>query len=402
MSREVPLVLMASLVAAELLIYWLSRTSRSFGERLSRLGLSSQPGVLLFDVGGRVSPRVAGKPAKYLLLVLSIGSLAFSAYLFYSILLGYMAELLSSLIRGTEAPQSPLVPVVPGITLGLDILPPLLVAVGVGLVVHELSHMLVAVVNGVPVESWGVGVALIFPVAYVRTSEEAFAGSGLSVKASVLGAGVAANLVLGLLSLALVGAVSQPLLTYLEGPHVLVAGVEQDMPAGRSGLKWPALLEQINGTAIDSLERLRSVLSTGLEGTAVFVFRVRPLVRVGFCGYYTSSDEVEEYLVVRTEEDVRRYGHRVGIAVAPAAFVFSSKTPRYLLYADCQLRLLYIVNVSLAVVNSAPLLVTDGGRLLSELLRRVRAQRLDRAVQWATLALTALVVGIGFAQSLLR
>ncbi len=402
MSREVSLMLMASLVAVELLVYYLSKTSQSFRERLTRLGLTSQPGVLLLDVGGRVGPRAVGKSVRYPLLALSLGSLALSAYLFYSILLGYVAELLASLSRGVEAPQSPLVPIVPGITLSLDILPPLLVAIGIGLVVHEASHMLAAVANGVPVESWGVGLALIFPVAYVRTSEEVFSRSGLFVKASVLGAGVAANLVLGLLSLSLVGAVAQPLSTYLEGPHVLIVGVDQDMPAGRSGLRWPAVLEQINGTAIDSLERLRSVLNASLDGAAVFRFRVRPLVGTGLCGYYTSSEDVEEYLVVRTAEDAERYGYRVGISVAPAAYVFSSRTPPYMLYASCQLQLLYIVNVSLAVVNSAPLLVTDGGRLLSELLKRVRAQRLDGAIQWTTLALTALVVALGLVQALSR
>lgn len=402
MPREVAIVVMVALVAAELLVYYLSRTSQGFRERLSRLGLTAQPGALLLDLGGRVGPRVAGRSVRYPLLALSVCSLALSVYLFYSILLGYVAELVASVSRGAETPQSPLVPIIPGITLGLDILPPLLVAIGVGLVAHELSHMLAAVVNGVPIESWGVGLALIFPVAYVRTDEEAFASSRLTAKASILGAGVAANLVLGLLSLVLLGAVAQPLSAHLEGPYVLIVGVDQGMPAGRSGLRAPAVLEQVNGTAVDSLEGLRRVLNTSLEGTTTFRFRVRPLVGVGFCGYLVSSSEAEEYLVVRTAEDARRYGYRVGIAVAPVAYVFPSGTPTYLLYADCQLRLLYVVNFSLAAVNAAPLLVTDGGRLLSELLRRTRARGLDRAVQWTTLALTALVVAIGLAQSLAR
>ncbi|MEM4775353.1 MAG: M50 family metallopeptidase, partial [Sulfolobales archaeon] len=339
---------------------------------------------------------------RYSLLALSAISLSVSAYTFYRTILSYLVELLASLGRGGPTPQSPLVPVIPGITLGLDILIPLLISIGIGLVVHELLHMLTAIINGVPLESWGVGIALIFPVAYVRVSEAEYSSSKLSVKASILCAGVMANLALGLLSLGLLGVVTQPLATYLDGPHLLILGVEPNMPASRASLKTPAILEDINGTAIDSLYKLREVLNSTLSGTTVFKFRVRALVEVGFCGYYRASEEVNEHFVVRSVEDVEKYGYRIGIIVAPSAYVYSSETPIHLLYSSCQLQLLYIVNVSLAVVNSAPLIVTDGGKLVSELLKKARAQRLDRVIQWTTLVLTALVVSIGLAQSLLR
>ncbi|MEM0351836.1 MAG: M50 family metallopeptidase [Sulfolobales archaeon] len=402
MSREMALAALMALVIAELLLYYLSRSSQSFKEKLSKLKLIVEPGVLMVDLGKRVKPRSAGEHVRYSLLALSVVSLVISLYMFYSTIASYMMELFSSLSSGGPAPQSPMVPVIPGITLGLDILIPLLISVGMGLVVHELFHMLTAIINGIPVESWGVGIALIFPVAYVRVSEVEFSHSKLNAKVSVLCAGIMANLALGLVSLGFLGLVAQPLTTYLEGPHMLILGVEPNMPAGRVGMKTPAILEDINGTAIDSLDKLRKVLNTTPSETAVFKFRVRALVEVGFCGYYRASEEVSEYLVLRNSEDVEKYGYRVGVVVAPSAYVYSSETPIYLLYSSCQLQLLYIVNVSLAIINSAPLIVTDGGRLISELLKKVRAEKLDRVIQWTTIVLTALIVSIGLVQSLYR
>lgn len=402
MSREASIFALVVVVAAELLLYYLARTSQNFRGKLAKFKIVLEPGALLLDVGKSVKPREVGNFPKYTILAASITSLVFSAYLFYRTVIGYIIDLLTAVSKGESAPQSPLVPVIPGITLSLDILVPLLVSIGVGLVVHELFHLLTAIISGVPVESWGIGIVLIFPVAYVRVSEEGFAQSKLRIKASILCAGVMANLAVGLLSMVLVGAVNQPLADFLEGPHMLLVGVDPEMPAARAGLRQPAVIEEINGSKVESLEKLREILNKGLDGRAVFRFKVRPLVEAGFCGYYRASRDAVEYSIIRNAEDVEKYGYRVGIIVIPTAYVFSSRTPTYLLYANCQLQLLYIVNVSLAVVNSAPLVVTDGGRLISELLKKLKIHRLDKMIQWTTLALTALTVTIGLVQSLLR
>ncbi|MCX8184955.1 MAG: M50 family metallopeptidase [Sulfolobales archaeon] len=400
MSREGVLLTLAAVVAVELLLYYRYRSSQSFRERLARLKLFVEPGALLVDIGRSVRPRKVGRVVRYSLLALSVTSLAASAYLFYNIVIGFIIDLATSIGRGGPAPQSPMVPIIPGITLGLNILIPLLVSIGIGLAVHELFHMVVALVNGVPVESWGVGLALIFPVAYVRVSEENFSKSKLDVKASIMCAGIMANVAVGLLSLILTGFTVQPLVPYLDGPYLLIMGVDPVMPAGRTGLRYPAVLEEINGSLVRSLDELREILNKSLDNVAIFRFRVRPLVETGICGYYRASEQGEEYLITRYLEDVEKYGYRVGITIAPNSYVFSSSTPSYLLYANCQLQLLYVVNISLAIFNSAPLIITDGGRLLSEVLKIFGAQKLDRVVQWATIALTVITVSIGLIQAL--
>ncbi|MCS7099530.1 MAG: M50 family metallopeptidase [Sulfolobales archaeon] len=400
MSREGILLVLAAIVAVELALYYCYRSSQGFREKLAKLKTFVEPGALLIDVGRGLSPRRAGRALRYALLAISATSLAVSAYLFYSIVLNYVIDLVTSIGRGEPAPQSPIVPVIPGITFGLNILLPLLISIGIGLAAHEVLHMVVALVNGVPVESWGIGLALIFPVAYVRVSEESFSRSKLEVKASVLCAGIMANVVVGLLSLALAGLAAQPLAPYLDGPHLMIVGVDPAMPAGRAGLVYPSILEEINGSSIRSLDELRETLNRSLDRVAVFRFRVRPLVDTGVCGFYRASELSEEYLVTRSLGDVEKYGYRVGIVVAPSSYTFSSATPSYLLYANCQLQLLYIVNISLAIFNSAPLIITDGGKLLSEVLKKVGAQKLDRVVQWSTVALTAITISIGLAQAL--
>jgi len=396
-SRTAAAVALLALVAVELALYLLTRTSQRLREALSRCRVAVEPLAVLVDVGREVSPRELGRFARYFILTLSMASVAFSTYLFYSILVSYLSNLVRSLASGVEVPPSPMVPLLPGITFGLGLLPPILVAVGLGLAAHELAHMAVSIVSGVPVRSWGVGLALVFPLAYVRVDDERFSKERLAVKASVLGAGVTANLALALLFLVAAGLATQAVYGYVEGPYLVVVDVEEGMPAARAGLEVPSVIVSVNGTRIDSLEKLREVLNSSLDRETVFEVYVLPLTK-GTCELYRLSSRGRTYTIRRGLDDVERYGYRIGITLAIAPYVFSPQTPDYLLYAYCQLHILYVVNLSLAIINAAPLLVTDGGRLLTELLKSPKVRAIDKAIQWTTVALTVLVLAIGFRQ----
>jgi membrane-associated protease RseP (regulator of RpoE activity) len=397
--RVIAVVALLALVAVEVVLYVLVRSSQRFRESLSRYRVSVEPLAVLVDVGSGVGPRRLGRLARYPVLTVSAVSVVFSAYMFYSIVINYLSNLIRSLASGVGAPPSPMVPLLPGITFGLGLLPPILVAVGIGLAVHEFAHLAVAVVSGVPVRGWGIGLAVVFPLAYVRVDEERFSREGLEVKTSVLGAGVAANLALALASLAVTGLATQALYSYVDGPYLVVVGVEEGMPAARAGLEVPSVIVSVNGTRIDSLEKLRELLNSSLDRETVFEVYTIPLTR-GTCEYYKLSSTGKVYAIRRGLEDVRRYGYRIGVTLAIAPYLFTAQVPDYLLYTYCQLQVLYVVNLSLAIINSAPLLITDGGKLLTELLRSPKVRAVDRVIQWTTVALTALVLAIGLSQAL--
>jgi hypothetical protein len=397
--RVIAVVALLALVAVEVVLYVLVRSSQRFRKSLSRYRVSVEPLAVLVDVGSGVGPRRLGRLARYSVLTVSAVSVVFSAYMFYSIVINYLSNLIRSLASGVGAPPSPMVPLLPGITFGLGLLPPILVAVGIGLAVHEFAHLAVAVVSGVPVRGWGIGLAVVFPLAYVRVDEERFSREGLEVKTSVLGAGVAANLALALASLAVTGLATQALYSYVDGPYLVVVGVEEGMPAARAGLEVPSVIVSVNGTRIDSLEKLRELLNSSLDRETVFEVYTIPLTR-GTCEFYKLSSTGKVYAIRRGLEDVRRYGYRIGVTLAIAPYLFTAQVPDYLLYTYCQLQVLYVVNLSLAIINSAPLLVTDGGKLLTELLRSPKVRAVDRVIQWTTVALTALVLAIGLSQAL--
>ncbi len=397
-SRTAAAVALLALVAVELSLYLLAKTSQRFREALSRRRIAVEPLVVLVDVGGEIGPRELSRFARYPILALSMASVAFSTYLFYSVLVSYLGNLVRSLASGVGVPPSPMVPLLPGITFGLGLLPPILVAVGLGLAAHELAHMVTSIVSGVPVRSWGVGLALVFPLAYVRVDDERFSKERLAVKASVLGAGVTANLALALLFLVATGFTAQAVYGYVNGPYLVVVGVEGGMPAARAGLEVPSVIVSVNGTRINSLEELREILNSSLDREAVFEVYVVPLTK-GICELYKLSSMGRTYTIRRGLDDVERYGYRIGVALAIAPYIFSPQTPNHLLYAYCQLHMLYVVNLSLAIINAAPLLVTDGGRLLTELLKSSKVRAIDKAIQWTTVALTVLVLAIGFRQA---
>jgi hypothetical protein len=397
--RDIAVAALLTLVAVEVAFYLLVRSSRGFREALFRYRVSVEPLAILVDVGGGVSPRRLGRLTRYAVLAVSAVSVAFSAYMFYSIVVNYLVNLIRSLASGAGAPPSPMVPLLPGVTFGLGLLPPILVAVGIGLAVHEFAHLAVAVVSGVPVRGWGIGLAIVFPIAYVRVDDERFSREGLEVKASILGAGVAANLALALASLVAAGLVTQALYSYVDGPYLVVVGVEEGMPAARAGLEAPSVIVSVNGTLVDSLEKLRGILNSSLSRETVFEVYAVPLAR-GACEFYKLSSTGRVYTIRRGLDDVERYGYRIGVTLAIAPHLFTAQVPDHLLYTYCQLQVLYVVNLSLAIINSAPLLITDGGRLLTELLRSPKVRAVDRAIQWTTVALTALVLAIGLSQAL--
>ncbi|MCC6014876.1 MAG: hypothetical protein LM564_04130, partial [Desulfurococcaceae archaeon] len=91
--RDIAVAALLTLVAVEVALYLLVRSSRGFRETLFRYRVSVEPLAILVDVGGGVSPRRLGRLTRYAVLAVSAVSVAFSAYMFYSIVINYLVNL---------------------------------------------------------------------------------------------------------------------------------------------------------------------------------------------------------------------------------------------------------------------------------------------------------------------
>jgi Zn-dependent protease len=121
------------------------------------------------------------------------GQVAFMSYL-----------LLKNLYRFLYVPSlaSPVMPLIPGVTISFSSLPLFLAAAGVVILFHELAHGVMCVVEGVEVKSAAVLVAVLTFGGAVEPDEEDMEAAGLLSKLRILASGSLVNLTMGLLMIA--------------------------------------------------------------------------------------------------------------------------------------------------------------------------------------------------------
>jgi membrane-associated protease RseP (regulator of RpoE activity) len=118
------------------------------------------------------------------------GQVAFMSYL-----------LLKNLYRFFYVPSqaTPVMPLIPGVTISFSSLPLFLAAAGVVILFHELAHGVMCAVEGVEVKSAAVLVAVLTFGGAVEPDEDDMEAAGLMSKLRIFASGSLVNLVMGLL-----------------------------------------------------------------------------------------------------------------------------------------------------------------------------------------------------------
>ncbi len=140
--------------------------------------------------------------------------------------------------------------------------------IGVGL--HELCHGILARANNIPVKTLGV-LFLVIPIgAFVEQDEEAMTRASPRRRDRVAAAGVMANFALAgaffLVLAALFSTAIQP-----AAPGVAVASVFSGSPAGNVSLASGDIITSLNHTATPTSEDLRTALGEARPGETVWV-----------------------------------------------------------------------------------------------------------------------------------
>ena len=373
-----------TIIIAEVLSYLVISTNMSLRERLARKGVSVYPFMYLIDLGKIPKFKVKSKFSNVLsllLLVFGVANFVFLLYIFYQTLLPYVIMLIKGLVVGAQV-SSPFIPIVPGITVSVNQFIYIILALSIGVALHEIFHAFAAYLNGWRVESWGIGLFLIFPLAYVRPSEEDYKKSGIKSKAIVLSAGVLANTILFLIAMALMPVAFASIQT-----AVVIVSVERNAtaPAFKAGIPYPSIIVSVNNSKVSSIDDLRNMLMKYRNISVTYVMGIMKAEIVGDVVKPTSN--ISYYIVHKPKG---RW--RLGIIISEMPLATTSPLTialaRFLYW-------FYVVNISLAIINAAPLYVTDGGKLISEVLSRVKLNLLNHLVQGLTAAFVAIFLLIG-------
>ena len=275
------------------------------------------------------------------------------------------------------AAEEGFVPLIPGVTVTLGELVYILLAVGVAVLVHELSHAVVARAEGVPVRDAGFLLLAFIPAAFVEPDEERFRSSPLLSRMKVYAVGVAANLALGLLFM-----LAFDLLAPRLADGIAIVSVVGGSPAAAAGLEAGMRIVAINGTPVTTVAQgLELLRRLGAENASVAAV-------IGLTVAY--KGRLLDVVV-----------HKWAGASMLGVEVVQSFSNGWLVSLVSSM---YVVNLGLALINAAPFafpipgfgIETDGGQAVREALSRLgRAGRsAAAAIELATLLLILSLITI--------
>ncbi|MFP3080957.1 MAG: site-2 protease family protein [Acidilobus sp.] len=351
-------------VAAWLLVYILLR-------RRSVKGLTLYPFLLIYRLGYARGPLPPGAKAK-LAKVYGVASLAAAAFaMAYFYFVSGSLFLQRYVVGSSQAAQEGFVPIIPGVTVSLGEFMFILIAIGVAVVVHELSHAVVSRALGVPVKDAGFLLMAFVPAAFVEPEEGLLKSAPLRSRVMIYAAGIASNVALGFLFGYALAAVT-PLLA----SGMTIVSVSPNSPAYAAGLIPGMKIAAIDGIPVRTLTQGLQVLkSVGAESNATAVNVTLTVLYRG----------VERSIAVFKPVGVSH----LGIEVTP---VYKMGWLVELITA------LYVVNMGLALINAAPFafplpgfgIESDGGQMLRDALTGLAGKAgrdASAAVELATLLL---------------
>ncbi|MEM1847331.1 MAG: site-2 protease family protein [Acidilobaceae archaeon] len=365
-----------------LLAFWILLLVFSKTKKFERLEV--KPFLLIYKIGKSIE-RKRGTFFDFLGSISWIGlPVLFVSALFFYFIIG---DAVYYRYFSPEPPQDEIprgiVPLLPGVTIPLDInLVLALFSIGLAVLVHEVGHALSAASLGLRVKDSGMILLAFIPAAFVELDEESFRRASWSVKTRVLSAGVTSNIVLAFLALALLLSAPIP-----QPDGVMIESVELGSVAEKAGLAPGDVVRYVNGLEVKSVADFRKVLEElGVFDESVETSFEIAIVREG------------KVLVLSITKPVGE--DRLGVTLSN---VYSGMN-NVLLALIITLRTLFVINLALALINAAPLIIpspwgnlmTDGAQVIKETLTPLLGERLSgvtlSALGLATLLLTLSVI----------
>ena len=251
--------------ATGLAVFWLAVYLLNRVLPLEKHGLIIQPACISYRIAWfrrllyRASEgwRTLWKTYSNLSIALAAGQVAYAVY--------FLTENLMKFIQA-KGIASPVLPILPGITVRIYWLPYLLVAMALALVTHEAAHGIISIIEGIPIRSAGVALFLVLPAGFVEPDEEEFEKSQTISKLRVLAAGSSINLLGGLLAFLII------LATFSRATSgVVVIETVEGGPLDVAGIRRWDIIYTVNGTSVRSVRDLVTYVSKVAPGNSLIL-----------------------------------------------------------------------------------------------------------------------------------
>ena len=277
-------------------------------------------------------------------------------------------------MEAVEKGFTPLAPLIPGVTVSLYTFLYIIVAIGIGILLHELAHGAVSSRYGIRIKSGG-AFALLFLAfgGFVEIDEEELRNRSLLVRLAVYSSGVFMNIVLAYIAVALVGLASlSPVLTRdLLGTTIVYVVNSTD-----AALKSGYVITAVNNQPVASVYSLISILSSTSSSKVTLTL------------FNPANGEVFNEVLSTRNLSMALLGYSA-LYISPWDIVVESRSFYNLMFW------IYTLNLTLALLNAFPAYPLDGGQFLDALLSKViRDQALRGKVMIAVSVVLWSLIGL--------
>ncbi|ADM27369.1 peptidase M50 [Ignisphaera aggregans DSM 17230] len=363
------------------------------------------PGGFLAFIGKEKTPivhRPVGKKVSLILIITMVLGMAIFYIFFLPIIL---RETIFSYIfyatGKTSTPPQPSVVPIPMIFMFRDILIYIIVAIGIGVIVHEVAHAIIALREGIKLRSWGIGIVFLMPLAFVELDEEQFNRAPARSRLNIVSAGSFANALIALIAFILLISLRYYIVQIFGNPVIvpMVTSIDCSLcntnpicPARVFGA--PTIIYSINGTRLySSLQIGQILLHTQLNST----------IPITICSAGGECKNISIVLDAYNEEIFNRNGTKVPCLGVRLQDVIAFERNGHIYVNQMIIELtnylayIFMINLSLYAFNAIPLIISDGSlfiSILSELFRWLKPLSRSRVIDIINIFIIAIATGI--------
>ena len=332
-----------------ILLYAISRIFH-----LEKLGLDVRPAYFMFRSNWMKNflDRISQNGQKFWKILASVGIVIAFGMMILAIY-SLSDNLFRFLIPAGGA--SPVVPILPGITLQLYWLPYFFAAATAIILTHEFAHGIAARVEKVAIKSAGIMALFVFFGGFVELDEEEMEKARRSSKLRIISAGSSTNFATFLLvTLLLIG-------LFAPSSGVLIQEVVENGPAARAGLQQWDVVYAVNGTRMQTANDLMQYFEqhniTAGQKLIFSTYRENITITVG------TNSSGKPSLGILYSDYYRLTPFETSPIITVNLYTF--------------MNWLHLIAGSVAVLNMLPLYPFDGDKFVYYLLGKVVKKRLN-------------------------
>ena len=277
------------------------------------------------------------------------------------------------------------------------------IAIFIGLVIHELSHGVIARAVNIPVRSSGIMFFLFLPIgAFVEVDDAKLDSVSFKKSGRIIAAGAGSNIVVGLMALILLVGVVNTMEPVADG--IPVSKIVVDSPANMAGLLPGDIITHLNGIPVDDSNVFSQNFNNLSPGDEIILKVQRQSVQYDYPIILSSRPEnpEEPFIgIMRPSIDINDSLHRYqnGISFSTDLLVYfsfpsgdsysipfstsmqnfytSSLGNQYIVFSNL-LFWIWFINFNLGIFNSLPLGPLDGGQAFKRGLKSVAGNKLSQ------------------------